>query len=75
VAVPPGRTVDFRIAFPGLADFADVRFAVSSRGYRVLEKAPPAGMPEEGFEEEAIEEGEGEGGEEPYAEGAPPPSL
>ncbi len=70
VALPPGQTVDFRIAFPGLADFADVRFAVSSRGYRVLERAPQAGMAEEGFEE-AAEEGD----EEPAEEGAPPPTL
>jgi len=70
VAVPPGQTTDFRIAFPGLADFADVRFAVSSRGYRVLEKAPPAGMEGESFAEVPAE---GENGEEPAAEEAPPP--
>ncbi|HPK65362.1 MAG TPA: FxLYD domain-containing protein, partial [Thermoanaerobaculia bacterium] len=46
VAIPPGGKTDFRVAFHGLGYFTDVRFAVSSRGYRVLEKAPQAGVEE-----------------------------
>lgn len=46
VAIPPGGKTDFRVAFHGLGYFTDVRFAVSSRGYRVMEKAPQAGVEE-----------------------------
>jgi hypothetical protein len=52
-AIPAGKTANFRAEFPGLPDFAAVRFIPSGRGY---EGRPPAGSVEEGGEEAAAEE-------------------
>lgn len=42
-AIPPGKTSAFRVQFPGLNDFGEARFAVATRGYRMVQPAPQAG--------------------------------
>ena len=68
-AVPPGRSANFRAAFPGVPDFAEVRFDLQGNTYRT--QAAPAA---EG-EAEAEGEPEAEPVAEPIAEEPPPPSA
>jgi hypothetical protein len=60
--IGPGQTANFRVAFPGVPDFASVKFDVQGRGFRA---SPGAG------EEETEEELEPEA-EAPLEEEAPP---
>ena len=69
-AIPTGKTANFRAEFPGLPDFAAVRFIPAGRGY---EGRPPAGGVE--GEEAAGEAGYEEESELPAEESeAPPPA-
>lgn len=69
--IGPGASANFRIEFPGLPDFASVKFTAAARGFETrppetegeeLEAAPPAEVPPPAAEESA----------ETYA--APPPA-
>lgn len=43
--ISPGQATTFTAEFPGLTGFADAKFAVTSRGFRVPQPAPQAGAP------------------------------
>lgn len=64
--IGPGQSANFRIEFPGLPDFASVKFNVAARGFEtppVSEESPEGDLPaeappeeeEEGTEEELVE--------------------
>jgi hypothetical protein len=70
--IAPGGSSNFRIEFPGLADFASVKFTTSARGFETRppetegeeqEAAPPAEVPPPASESAAAE-----------ASAAPPPA-
>lgn len=58
--ISPGQGESFTVDFPGVTDFATAKFAVSSRGFRLMEDAPQAGETPEGAvpDESAPPEGE-----------------
>jgi len=67
-SVQPGKTVNFRVAFPGIPDFAAVKFDAQGTGFKVRNPAA-----EEGAEEAAAPADEAPVDEEPpLAETAPP---
>jgi hypothetical protein len=61
--IAPGKTANFRVAFPGVPDFTAAKFDAQGRGFRTT----PEGTTGEGGE------GGGEGGEATPDQGAPQP--
>ena len=54
--IQPGKTANFRVAFPGIPDFASVKFDGQGRGYKPrIENAPEDGTAPEESEEPAAE--------------------
>lgn len=54
-AIAPGQTASFQVQFPGLLNFAEVRFSLGSRGFRIAQPVKPAGetvAPAEPLQEE-----------------------
>lgn len=67
-SVQPGKTVNFRVAFPGIPDFAAVKFDAQGTGFKVRNPAAEEGaeQAEAPAEEEPVDE------EPPLDETAPP---
>lgn len=71
-SIQPGKTANFRVAFPGIPDFAAVKFDAQGVGFKVRNPATAEGA-DEGVEESAAPGEEEPMAEEPPLEEAAPP--
>jgi len=60
-AIPPGGSANFRVAFPGLPDFASARFDVQGRSFQSRPQGEEGEEGEESGDQESPTENSGEG--------------